>query len=412
MLIHWIWLATRPGLHDGQKLDILQAFRDPEEIFFAERAAYANVEGITPEGVQALADKNLSQAQEILDACIRQDIRICTFHDAAYPNKLKNIADPPLVLYYKGTLEELDMRPVIGVVGTRKASVYGLTAASRMGYQIARCGGILVSGVAAGIDGKAMTGALTAGGTVIGVLGCGIDVVYPATHRSLYLDTERNGCLISEFPPATPPYKWNFPRRNRIISGLSNGVLVVEAPHGSGALITARRALDQGRDVFVVPGNIDVPTFEGSNALLRDGGIAVSSGWDVVSEYEALYPGIIKKEQQLLQQSAIEDNTEKTMLKVAQKPVVPIGESVFDRKKVKKPIDNSDKKSYSDQREIFESLTQEEKNLLEPLRNGEALVDDLIAGSGLPAGKVLSMLTMLQIRGVVKMLPGKRVSLK
>ena len=148
MLIHWIWLATRPGLHDGQKLDILQAFRDPEEIFFAERAAYANVEGITPEGVQALADKNLSQAQEILDACIRQDIRICTFHDAAYPNKLKNIADPPLVLYYKGTLEELDMRPVIGVVGTRKASVYGLTAASRMGYQIARCGGILEDAIA------------------------------------------------------------------------------------------------------------------------------------------------------------------------------------------------------------------------------------------------------------------------
>ena len=418
MLIHWIWLATRPGLNDRQKLDILQVFWDPEEVFFGERAAYANVKGMTPEGVQALADKNLTPAQEILDACIRQDIHICTFYDAAYPTKLKNIADPPLVLYYKGTLAGLDMRPVIGVVGTRKASVYGLTTASRMGYQIARCGGILASGVAAGIDGKAMTGALTAGGTVVGVLGCGIDVVYPATHRSLYLDTERNGCLISEFPPGTPPYKWNFPKRNRIISGLSNGVLVVEAPHGSGALITARRALDQGRDVFVVPGNIDVPTFEGSNALLRDGGIAVSSGWDVVSEYEALYPGIIKREQQTLQQSATEEekiiveNTEKALPKVAQKPVVPVDKTRFDRKNVKKPIDNGQQTSYSDQREIFESLSQEEKDLLEPLRNGETLVDDLIVASGLPAGKVLGMLTMLQIRGVVKMLPGKRVSLK
>lgn len=418
MLIHWIWLATRPNLDDRKKLDVLQAFRDPEEIFFGEQAAYAKVKGMTPEGVAALADKNLAGAQEILDECIHKDIRICTFHDAAYPAKLKNIADPPLILYYKGSLADLDMRPAIGVVGTRKASVYGLTTASRMGYQIARCGGVLVSGVAAGIDGKAMSGALTAGGTIVGVLGCGIDVVYPPTHRSLYLDTERNGCLLSEFPPGTPPYKWNFPKRNRIISGLSNGVLVVEAPRGSGALITARLALDQGRDVFVVPGNIDVPTFEGSNGLLRDGGIAVSSGWDVVSEYAALYPGKIKKEQSNLRQNAVEEDTilpenpEKTMLRVAQKPSVPGEKPLFDSKKAKKPIDNGEKKPYSDQQKIFEALSQEEKDLLEPLRKGEALVDDLIAASSLPAGKVLSMLTMLQIRGVVQMLPGRRISLK
>ncbi len=409
MLIHWIWLATRPDLSDRQKLAVLDAFRDPEEVFYGDKNGYANIEGMTQAGAEALADKDLTQAREILDQCMEKRIQICTYHDGAYPARLKNIADPPVVLYYKGNLTGLDSGPVIGVVGTRKASAYGLTTAKRMGYQIVRCGGILVSGLAEGNDGSAMTGALMAGGTVVGVLGCGVDVVYPAMHRSLYLDTERNGCLISEFPPKTPPYKWNFPKRNRIISGLSNGVLVVEAPHGSGALITAKQAAEQGRDVFVVPGNIDVPTFQGSNALLRDGAIAVSSGWDVVSEYAMLYPDKIHQDAGVI---PFKNDSGKNLAKVAQTPTQPSKRSLFDRKKEKKPIDNKEKKSYSDQQDILKSLSEEEQKLLSPLGKGETLVDDLIAASGLSASKVLSMLTMLQIRGVVEMLPGKRVTLK
>lgn len=409
MLIHWIWLATRPDMSDRQKLAVLDAFRDPEEVFYAVKNSYANVEGMTQAGAEALADKDLTEAQKILDQCVEKGIQICTYHDGAYPARLKNIADPPVVLYYKGNLTGLDSGPVIGVVGTRKASAYGLTTAKRMGYQIARCGGVLVSGLAEGNDGSAMTGALMAGGTVVGVLGCGVDVVYPAMHRSLYLDTERNGCLISEFPPKTPPYKWNFPKRNRIISGLSNGVLVVEAPHGSGALITAKQAAEQGRDVFVVPGNIDVPTFQGSNALLRDGAIAVSSGWDVVSEYAMLYPDKIHQDTGVI---PFKNDDGKNLAKVAQTPAQPSKRSPFDRKKEKKPIDNKEKKSYSDQQDILASLSEEERQLLKPLVKGETLVDDLIAASGMSAGKVLSMLTMLQIRGVVELLPGKRVTLK
>ncbi len=409
MLIHWIWLATRPDLSDWQKRTVLDTFRDPEEVFYAEKESFTNVKDMTQAGAEALCDKNLTQAKEILNDCVEKGIQICTFHDGAYPVRLKNIADPPLVLYYKGNLTGLDSSPVIGVVGTRKASVYGLTTAKKMGYQIAKCGGILVSGLAEGNDGSAMTGALTAGGIVVGVLGCGVDVVYPAIHRSLYRDTERSGCLISEFPPKTPPYKWNFPKRNRIISGLSNGVLVVEAPHGSGSLITARQAADQGRDVFVVPGNIDVPTFNGSNALLRDGAIAVSSGWDVVSEYASLYPDTIRED---AGESIFLREQEKPLPKVAQKQEIPMKKPLFDRKKEKKPIDNGQKKSYSDQQDILKSLSQEEKELLKPLQKGETLVDDLIAASGLPTGKVLSMLTMLQVRGIVELLPGKRITLK
>lgn len=409
MLIHWIWLATRPDLSDRQKVALLDSFRDPEDVFYAENGSYSNVEGMTQAGAEALADKDLSEAQEILDLCVEKSIQICTYHDGAYPARLKNIPDPPVVLYYKGSLMGLDSSPVIGVVGTRKATPYGLVTSKKMGYQIAKCGGILVSGLAEGNDGSAMTGALTAGGKVVGVLGCGVDVIYPAMHRSLYRDTERNGCLISEFPPKTPAYKWNFPKRNRIISGLSNGVLVVEAPYKSGSLITARRAADQGRDVFVVPGNIDVPTFHGSNALLRDGAIAVSSGWDVVSEYAALYPDKIRKG---TEESIFLSEHEKNQPNVAQKPAIPKKKSLFDKKKEKKPIDNEEKKTYSDQQDILAALSQEERELLKPLEKGEALVDDLIAASGLPAGKVLSMLTMLQIRGVVVLLPGKRVTLK
>ena len=414
MLIHWIWLATRSGLNDRQKVAILDVFRDPEEVFYGDKTAYANVEGITSETVRSLEDKNLTEAREILDNCIEKDIQICTFHDADYPTRLKNIADPPVVLYHRGHLGQLEGGPVIAVVGTRKASAYGMTTASRMGYQIAKCGSVLVSGLAEGIDGSAMRGALTAGGKIVGVLGCGVDVVYPAVHRSLYLDTERNGCLVSEFPPGTPPYKWNFPKRNRIISGLSNGVLVVEAPTGSGSLITAHQALDQGRDVFVVPGNIDVPTFQGSNALLREGAIAVTSGWDVVSEYQALYPGKISMGQSNLQQeiSPAFEETEKASAKVAQRPIVPKGKATEEKKLQKKIIDNGENKPYSDQQNIWETLSPEEKALLEPLRKGEMLVDEWIAASGLPTGKVLGMLTMLQIRGVVKRLPGERISLK
>ena len=409
MLIHWIWLATRPELSDRLKLATLEAFRDPEDIFYSDKEHYANVEGMTQAGAEALSDKNLTQAQEILDDCVEKGIQICTFHDAAYPAGLKNIADPPLVLYYKGNLTGLDSSPVIGVVGTRKASAYGLNTSKKMGYQIAKCGGILVSGLAEGNDGSAMTGALMAGGKVVGVLGCGADVVYPAIHRSLYKDTERNGCLITEFPPKTPPYGWNFPKRNRIISGLSNGILVVEAPHKSGSLITARDALEQGRDVFVVPGNIDVDTFVGSNALLREGAIAVSSGWDVVSEYAALYPDKIRE---ATGESVFLSEHEKTVPEVAQKPMQPTRKPLFDRKRDKKPIDKDEKKTYSVQQDVLDSLSQEEQELLKPLRKGAALVDDLIAASELPAGKVLSMLTMLQIRGVVELLPGKRVALK
>nr|MBQ8244006.1 DNA-processing protein DprA [Oscillospiraceae bacterium] len=419
MLIHWIWLAHRPSVNDRIKVELLQHFRDPEDIFFADSGAFDFLEDLSEEARDSLRDKNLTPAEKILEACDREKIHILTYRDAAYPVRLKNIADPPIVLYYKGQIPEIDALPVIGVVGTRKASAYGLQTAKRLGYQIGKCGGVVVSGMAFGIDSMAMSGALTAGQKVIGVLGCGADIVYPPSNRGLFRDTEAYGCILSEFPPGTPPVKWNFPKRNRIISGLSCGVLVVEAPERSGALITARQAAEQGRDVFAVPGNIDIFTCVGSNNLLRDGAIMVSSGWDVVSEYQGLYPDKIRKDTSASHQTAYADEvrqaaaeTGKEPRKVAQKPQIPREKENLKKEFKKKDIDKEQFAPYSDVNAILEKLSAEEQTVVTALKEGQRLVDDVIAETGLTTGKVLGLLTMLELKGIVKRLPGKRIILK
>lgn len=412
MLVHWIWLATRPGLNDRAKIAVLQHFADPEDAFYAQSEAYEQIEGLTEENRKALCDKSLSEAQKILIQCADKKIHILTYQDAAYPVRLKNISDPPAVLYYKGSLPDFDALPLIGVVGTRKCSGYGVMAAKRMGYQIAQCGGVVVSGMAEGIDGAATGGALTAGGFTVGVLGCGADVIYPLCNRALFADVERRGCLLSEFPPETPPYKWNFPKRNRIISGLSCGVLVVEAPVRSGALITARQAADQGRDVFVVPGNIDVATCKGSNALLRDGAITACSGWDVVGEYEALYPDVIRRGDTPTHLRAYPEELPEKTLKVAQKPLSLEKFKPTKAKKDKKVIDNGNTTPYIDVEKKQPALNEEEQVIMEQLKQGQRLTDDVIAAVDLPAGKVLALLTMLEVKGLIRRLPGNRVALK
>ena len=412
MLLHWIWLAHRPGVSDRMKVRLLQHFRDPEDIYFADGESYRHVEGVTAEAAEGLKVKDLGAAERILETCRRENLHILTFQDAAYPSKLKNIADPPVLLYYKGNLPDFDALPMIGVVGTRKASAYGMQTAKRMGYQIGKCGGIVVSGMAYGIDGMAMSGALTAGEMTVGVLGCGADIVYPLSNRGLFRDVEAYGCILSEFAPGTQPAKWNFPKRNRIISGLSNGVLVVEAPEGSGALITANHALEQGRDVFVVPGNIDQPGFVGSHRLLRDGATLVSSGWDILSEYTALYPNQIHREESPSHQTVYPEETEKTAVKVAQKPKLPEKSKPLKKLLEKKSIDNQPSEAYSDVNTVLPKLSEQEQQIVSAISSGERLVDDVIAETGLTTGKILALLTMLELKGVVKRLPGKRITLK
>ena len=414
MIVHWIWLATRDRVRDWVKVELVRHFGDAEGVYYA--ADWSAVEAVTAEEAEALKDRDLTEAEQILDKCDRAGLRVLTYRDAAYPRRLQNIPDPPLVFYYKGRLPDLDGLPVISVVGTRRASAYGMTTAKRMGYQIAKCGGIVVSGVASGIDGMAMRGALTAGGTVVGVLGCGADVVYPLSNRALFADTERYGCLLSEFPPGTPPLKWNFPKRNRVISGLGCGVLIVEAPEKSGALITARQAADQGRDVFVVPGNIDVDTCVGSNRLLRDGAIAVSSGWDVLSEYEGQFPGRVRRYDHAAKVEAYPDEVaaqeEAAPAKVAQKLKIPKKKPARKPAAEKIAIDNPTSSPYIDLQDTLPGLSPDEQSIVKAIGQAGRLVDDVIAETALPAAKVLATLTILEVKGIVQRHPGRRVTLK
>lgn len=418
MLVHWIWLSTRSGLGDYNKRKLLERFGSPENLYAAGEAELKHAPELTEKSRESFLDKDLRESERILSRCGAQNIRILTYQDAAYPGRLRNIPDPPLVLYYKGTLPEFDSIPLIGVVGTRSASPYGLTAGKRLGYQIAACGGGVVSGLASGVDAMAMKGALTAGGTVVGVLGCGADVIYPMSNRALFADTERYGCILSEFAPGTEPSGRNFPRRNRIISGLSCGVLVVEAPEKSGALITARLAADQGRDVFTVPANIDNPAGKGTNQLLKDGAIPVENGWDVMREYVHQFPdrvarktggGRIQAGPEEIRQAA--EYGERKARMVAQKPRKPARNQPPKKVETKKVIDNGDNAPYIDLNEIESSLSGDERIIVNLLRDGQRLVDDVIAESGKGAGTVLASLTLLEVKGIVRRLPGRFIAL-
>lgn len=397
MLIHWIWFSQLSGLQTRQKITLLERFRDPEEIYNASSFAFAELDI----DFQKLEDKDLSRAQAVLDQCSRGRIGILTYTDSAYPSRLRNVEDPPLVLYYKGMLPDWESVPPIGVVGTRKASVYGLQIAKKLGAEIACGGGLLISGGAAGIDAEAMAGAMEAGYPAVAVLGCGVDVVFPKSNEALFEKTQKMGCLLSEYPPETPAYSWNFPRRNRIISGISCGLLVVEAPLRSGALITARYAWDQGRDVFVVPGNITADTCAGSNQLLQDRAIPVFTGWDVLKEYTDLYPGKLSRKEVALPRQKVAQTIEMPAQKKSSRP-----------KSDKNSVDIPEKSNYSVLENTTASLTQEEKELLRLIPVQPVGVDEVIAAAKLPAQKVLSMLTILALKGVIQNHPGKRVSLR
>lgn len=379
MLEHWVWLASLRSVGDRTKYRLLRHFHSPEAVYDARK----EIPGLIPKEREALAAGDLTEAKRILDSC--KDITVITMADEGYPALLRQIPDLPLLLYCRGNLISLEGEPTVAIVGTRRCSGYGGAMARSMAGEIARDGGIVVSGLAAGIDTAAMTGALEAGGYVIGVVGGGPDVVYPVSNRELYRRCAEQGCILSEYPPGAAPTKWTFPRRNRIVSGLSKGVLVVEAPEKSGALITAHFAAEQGRDVFVVPGNVDNPACAGSNRLLREGATAVTGGWDVLMEYRSLYPDKIRQRHDA--------------------PPVPRQETAAHRQPAA-PARSPEVK------QDFSGLTPEEGQIVRALLQGERTVDDVIAETGMEAGKVMSLLTMLEIKGKLRRLPGKRMILK
>ena len=387
---YWIWLTSLVGLRPLAMRALTEHFGGPMEAYYAPAGGYDAVPELTEKEKELLMRKDMGRTDAILGKCQEKNISLVTIQDAAYPERLRQIADPPCVLYVRGKLPYMDEMPVIGVVGTRKASPYGIKMATRIAQEITAGGGCVITGMAAGVDGAAARGALLENGPCIGVLGTAIDVNYPAVNSTLIDDVAAVGAIVSEFPPGYPTKPENFPRRNRIISGLSCGVCVVEAPRRSGALITANLALEQGRDLFAVPGNADSPNSAGCNALLRDCARAASTGMEILSEYEGLYPNAVKPVTEIFTPP--------------EKPAEP-------PKGTKTEIDKPPAISYIDVESRLSAYTEDQQAMLRCLLEGEAHIDEIISATGFTPSKVLSGMTLLVIRGAVRSHPGKRFSL-
>lgn len=294
-IIYAVWLSEATSERPPLAEKLIRAFGGPGGVWRAKPDALGELTGPEDPALKALFDKDLRAAGNIINLCADRGIDILCRGDGAYPPLLAEISAPPAVLYVIGALPDLSAIPAVTVVGPRTATAYGLFMAEKLGYQLAAAGAAVVSGLAAGSDAAAHTGALNAGGKTVAVLGCGADVCYPPSNAALYARIAASGAIISEYSPGTPPTRRSFPQRNRIMSGISYGTAVTEAPKKSGSLITASLAADQGRTVYAVPANVGRMS-EGSNGLLRAGAVAVTSGLDIIEDLYPQFPGVLDRE--------------------------------------------------------------------------------------------------------------------
>lgn len=396
---YWVWLSALRMRPRAKQL-LLEHFQgDPERLFYSTDAELTTVEGIRPDDLAHIGLRQLDEAMDILARCEALKVDIVTIQDAAYPCRLKNIYDPPVVLYVRGRLPILDDEAAIAIVGTRDATPYGLKMARKFGHDIAMGGGVVLSGLTRGIDRKGAEGALIAGGKVIGVLGSGHD----EARGGIFDDVAAHGALVSEYPPGQRTYKTNFRQRNRITAGLSVGVLVVEAPEHSGALLFANEALEQGKEIFALPGNVDADNCAGTNQLLKDGAKPVTRAWDVLCEFKELYRGKLR------------DPGENTLHIREREPEI-LKEKYADFVQVrvpvtKKVIDKPNPVEYIDLEKQLENLTETQLSIVAAMGAEPIHIDELITATGLDAPSMLAELTMLEIEGVVTQEPGKRFTL-
>ncbi len=355
------------GIGSTRLRRLLETFGSLERLWQAEAAELRQVEGIGAQlASRIVAARGFDKAvQQECALAQRGGARIVTLEDEDYPTMLRAIPDPPLVLYVRGTLPAQDT--AVGIVGARLASLYGLQMAQRLGYDLGLRGITVVSGLARGVDGAAHRGALKSGSRTVAFLGGGLSRLYPPEHRELAEQIVRQGAVVSEYPMGMEPMAQNFPRRNRLISGLSLGVVIVEAAKRSGALITADCALEQGREVFAVPGKADAATAQGTNHLLKQGARLVTSVEDILEEL----------------------GLEKT---------VHSPSSIVHGKEEK-----------SDKETIQSPLMEEERVLLAQLVSDEPVeLDTIVARTGVAASRCASVMLGLELKRLVKQLPGKQ----
>ncbi|MCD8355222.1 MAG: DNA-processing protein DprA [Clostridia bacterium] len=378
-MVHWLWLATRPGYSIRFCRSLLEKFGTPEAVWNAMQEQFAGMPRINALRLKSLMEKDLTYAQRIQSDCEKQNIQIITLEDANYPEPLRQIADPPLVLYVQGLLPDFSNQLAVSIVGTRKCTQYGLRAAQYFAGNLAQNGCIIVSGMALGIDGAANQAALDAGGVTVAVLGSGVDVCYPWQHKDLMQHIIQHGAVISEYPPGTEPKGKHFPVRNRIITGLSRGTLIVEAPKKSGALISADLALEQGRDVFAVPGDINRPSCAGCNNLIRQGGAELAQEpSDILAHYG---------------NSGKHTAARRAPEKQKQRPdQLTILEGQFSEERKPAPLVRQPRTL---------AVSEEERAVWMAIQAGNETVDTIVEATGFPAAKVLTALTMLEVEAYV-----------
>ena len=441
--LKWIWLADKCGAGSKELLRLIEKLGNIDDIFDADYDAYCET-GISERLCEDLCDKDLGKSMKILSYCQTSGIMVLTYDSERYPVSLRSLKDPPAVLYCLGELPDLNKRLCISMVGTRTMSEYGMRAAYKIAYEVASTGAVVISGMALGIDGIASCAAIAAGGKTVAVLGCGIDQIYPKSHKKLWEAIRRHGAIITEFPPTTEPRGTNFPIRNRIISGLGQGTVVIDAAVDSGSMITAKCAILQGRDIYAVPANIDSQNSSGTNSLIRDGAQAVLCGNDIIRNYMYLYrdrlntvslmkaekrsdididfvdrlgvamrttPGGLKKN--------VTDNAPPIEKKSAARPKTQKIDDVpqVSQKLERKDVDNAEAKVESessathqrrgdDSAAVLEKLSEKQRKIFDEMPLDRAVTVDYLTKTGFALGEVISALTVLEIKGLVSSLPG------
>ena len=292
-MIYWIWLSLccTPDTSTFSKL--IYSFTGPKEIFEADEKEISRCIGFRNSDRSSLIEKNLDKAKSVYEFCTKHNVGLLSYGDEKYPALLRAIPTPPVLLYYRGILPDFDRDFFVGAVGTRSLSDYGRRNSFKICYDLASAGARVVSGMAIGIDGVSLAGAIAAGGTTVAVLGSGIDVCYPMQHKTLAREIVKRGCVMTEYAPGTPPNKINFPKRNRIISGLCAATVVFEGRERSGSLITARYAKEQERVVYALPASVGTKHSEVSNLLIKNGARLCTCAEDVIKDFSDSYTGVL-----------------------------------------------------------------------------------------------------------------------
>ncbi len=395
-IIYWIWLQLATGPASIAPSKLLDEFDgDIKKIYDAETENYKGL-NLTPKTIKNMSDKSLEKANEILDWCNDNKVNVLCCDAPEYPQRLRSIPDFPIVLYYIGELYDFDNMLCLATVGTRQMTRYGRDTAYTFCHDLARSGAVVVSGMAAGIDTTCHRAALDAGGKTVAVIGCRINKVYPAQNREIMREIARNGLLITEYHPFYPTSPANFPQRNRIISGLCQGTIIFEADARSGSLITANRALSQDRRLYALPGRIGESGSLGTNTLIQNGAELVTKPSDILEEYSFLY-NLNYSPTTLFDHPSFEE----------------VRDSFNKKKKATEKHNKSTNKSKSKSKntipapdiEIKDAL---QKQLYEMIKNDPSTGAEELTIPGRNYGEIAAALTIMELNGLIKQLPGNR----